>query len=75
MPLDNYRSLLVSNDIIRRHHQRIRIRRRIINGSHRYIITNNANTFSSLITQLPPQNPQVMNNPFENQLFNGISNF
>ncbi|PKK57860.1 hypothetical protein RhiirC2_797282 [Rhizophagus irregularis] len=79
MPLNNYRNLIsfidFNHDIVRRRHQRNmnrRIRCRIINRTYRrHISTNNANTFSNLITQLPLQ---ITNDPFTNQLFNGEFN-
>ncbi|GES95845.1 hypothetical protein RCL_jg215.t1 [Rhizophagus clarus] len=77
MPLNNYlliSSINFNHDIIRKRHQRTtnkKNRRRIINRTYRrHIPINNANTFSNLITQLPPQ---IMNGPFANQLFNGSS--
>lgn len=50
-----------------------RRRRRIINRTYRRrtLINNHANIFSSLIVNLPLQ---ITNDPFANQVFNGISN-
>lgn len=54
---------------IRRRIMKRRIMRRIINRTNRRrILTNNTNIFSSLVT-LPLQ---IANDPFTNQLFNGV---